>query len=83
MTFTEFYQSIDWAPLERRGVMKFRTAHYLGWEVAKMGRFYEANSRAADSTDEPLIKTDTLEKLARWLFGKQAYLDGVYDPDKI
>lgn len=82
MTFTEFYQSIDWTPLERRGIMNFRTAHYLGWNVAKLGEFYEATRAAADATDEPAMRTESLETMARWLFGYQAYLDGLYDPEK-
>lgn len=82
MTFTEFFQSIDWTPLERQAILHFRTKHYLGWGIAKLSGQYEATRRAADAVDYPAFRTDSLETMARWLYGQQAYADGSYDPEK-
>jgi len=73
-TFTEFFEGIDWTPLERRETMKFQTAHSPGWEVGKYQTHYEATYRSAYAPDRPDFVAGTVEDMARWLFSKRAYL---------
>jgi hypothetical protein len=75
ITFLEFFQSIDWSPLEKMEIMKFRAPHSPGWEVAKYGEQFEATYRSAFAPDTPDYVAFTIDEMARWLFSRQAYLD--------
>ena len=75
ITFSEFFQSIDWSPLEKMEIMKFRAPSSSGWEIAKYGEQYEATYRSAFSPDSPDYIAFTIDEMARWLFSRQAYQD--------
>jgi hypothetical protein len=74
-TFSDFYRSIDWSPLDRLEIMKFLAPHSPGWEVARYGDTYEATYRSAFAPDTPDYVAYTVDEMARWLFSRQAYED--------
>lgn len=74
-TFYDFFQSIDWSPLEQLEVLKFRTERYLGWEISKINNRYDVTPRASDASDKPVFSSESLEAIARILFIWGAYLD--------
>lgn len=77
-TFTEYFTSINWQPLEEGEILKFRAPHCAGWEVAKMIHTgpvrYEATYRSAYAPDDPDFVAGTAQEMARWLFLKGAYV---------
>lgn len=73
-TFTEYFTSINWQPLEEGEILKFRAPHCAGWEVAKYGDEYEATYCSAYAPDDPDFVAGTAQEMARWLFSKGAYV---------